>query len=307
MSKQILPYTELSVATAMAGSSIVAGKLLANTFPVFLSQGVSLIAALAVLFPASFRSRRKISSISKKDYLFMFLQALAGMFLFRVFMLYGLKKTTAVESGIITSFTPAALALLSFIFLKEKINCIKLTGISMSVMGVLIINVMEAGKSASSGDYSLYGNIMIFLAVICEALLTIFRKGNSKDITPIVCTYYVTLFSFILFLPVSLSEGLKFDFSSVSPEQWLYIVYYGVVVTAIAYILWFCGVSKVSAGTAAVYTSFMPISAVILSCTVLREAFTAFHAAGVSLSIAGMLLITFKRDNKKAFMKNQPE
>lgn len=44
------------------------------------------------------------------------------VFLFNIFLLYGVKSTGAVESGIITSTTPAMVGIISFLFLKERGN-----------------------------------------------------------------------------------------------------------------------------------------------------------------------------------------
>jgi drug/metabolite transporter (DMT)-like permease len=48
--------------------------------------------------------------------------------------LYGLKFTTAVESGIITSTIPAVLGLISFVFLKEQWTWSKGIGIVFTLL-----------------------------------------------------------------------------------------------------------------------------------------------------------------------------
>jgi drug/metabolite transporter (DMT)-like permease len=63
-------------------------------------------------------------------------------------------------------------------------------------------------------------------------------------------------------------------------------------VTALAYILWFSGVEKVPASTAAVFTGVLPISTVILSALLLGEQSTVAHLAGLACVLGGIGMIT---------------
>lgn len=93
MHKNLSAYLQMTLAMAIVGSSVVAGKLIVASFPV-----------------------------SKREWAILFLQALTGVFLFNIFLLYGVKFTGSVESGIITSTTPAMVGIISFLFLKERGN-----------------------------------------------------------------------------------------------------------------------------------------------------------------------------------------
>lgn len=298
MKKRTKAYIELSLGTGLAGSSIAAGKLMTESMPVFLSQTLSLIFALALLIPLLIRMEGHMPRIPKGDLLILVLQALLSMFLFRIFLLYGLKYTTAVESSIITGSTPAVTAVISFLFLKEKASWHKITGIACTVAGMLLINLIGHSSGAAAG--SIIGNLFIFLAVLGEALLTILRKITSNKVSNLAAATYITLFAFLMFLPVSIIEALSFDFAGMSGSQWLYIIYYGIAVTAVAYILWFRGVSKVPASTAAVYTGFMPVTALFLSLMVLKEVLSFPQLAGAAAILFGIIFVSSERESCKA-------
>jgi drug/metabolite transporter (DMT)-like permease len=95
-------------------------------------------------------------------------------------------------------------------------------------------------------------------------------------------------------LPFSLGEALRFDFSAPSPADWLPVLYYGVAVTALAFLLWFSGLSRVPASTAGVFIGVLPVSAVVLSYVVLGEPFVWLHLVGVSCVLLAILLIARK-------------
>ncbi len=66
------------------------------------------------------------------------------------------------------------------------------------------------------------------------------------------------------------------------------IIYYGVVITAVAFILWFQGVTQVSGSTAAIFTGVAPISAVVLSYVILQEPFQWAHVWGGLCVLVGI-------------------
>ncbi|WP_426446041.1 DMT family transporter [Paenibacillus sp. S-38] len=283
-------YLELSGAAVLIGSSVVAGKITALHLPVFFSQAVSLAAALLVLFPLTWRRRQEWLRLSRRDLLLLLLQAFLGMFLFRVLMLYGLQSASAVQAGILTSLTPAAVALLSVIFLKERLTPRLVFGVLCAAVGAACIGAPgwlgTASDAAAPASYA--GLLLILAAVAGEAALTIIRKLTASSVSPLTGTTCVTLFSFLMFLPFSLAEAVRTDLSALRMEDAALMLYYGVFVTALAYLLWFSGVSKVSASTAAVYTGCIPVSTVLLSYTVLQEPFSWAHLIGGAFVIAGI-------------------
>lgn len=289
MKTNISAYVCLAGAMALAGSSVVAGKVLTQQFPVFLASAASLLTALVVLMPLAWRAGGGLRRVPGKDLKILALQALTGMFSFRVFLLYGLKTTSAAAGGIITSTMPAVVGVVSFLVLREKPTWHKVGGIAAAVAAVLVLN--QAGRSGV-GDWSLWGSFLVFLAVLGEALFVILQKRLSQETPALTRTALVSLFGFVFFLPFAVYEGLKFDFAAVGWTDCLVLVYYGVVVTALAYILFYKGAAAVPATTVGVFGGFMPIASVLLSGLVLGEVLLPQHLLSLGLVVAGIALIS---------------
>ncbi|ANE46323.1 multidrug transporter [Paenibacillus swuensis] len=289
-------YIELTVAAMLVGSSVVVGKLTTMQMPVFLSQSASLAVALVLLIPLALNRRGASLRVRRKDLYSLLLQALLGMFLFRIFMLYGLKFVSAAEAGIVTSMTPAVVVCLSIFMLKEKLTRRLLLGVFCSLAGIISIQATGwftsvpsvASESSSPSTAPWIGLLLILAAVTGEAMLTILRKMTASHVSSLLGTTYVTFFSFLMFLPFSLVEATQYDWAAAGYRELGLVVYYGIFVTALAYLLWFRGVSKVSAGTAAVFTSCIPLSAMLLSYAVLREPFAWTHLVGGAFVIVGV-------------------
>ena len=285
--RHLQAYLQLGAAMCIVGSSVVAAKLITRTFPVFLAGGLRFAIAILIMIPLLAKAEG-IPAVTKKEMAVIFWQAFTGIFGFSVFLLYGLRYTTAAASGIVTSATPAVLGLISFGFLKEKAETRKIVGLVLAVGGILALNI--AGQSFRAAlPKSWLGNTLVFGAVVCEALFTILGKKASRRLTPLAVSTFAALFGLVMFLPFAVSEAIGFDFGAVPLQPWLAIVYYGVVVTVGGFFLLYSGVSKVPLGTAAVFTGILPLSSMILSVTILGERIYPSQIIGFLLILTGIV------------------
>jgi drug/metabolite transporter (DMT)-like permease len=306
MNEMISAHLKIIFAMAIVGSSVVAGKLLVESFPVFLASELRFLIAALILVPLLLK-REGIPAFSKKDIGILFLQALSGVFLFSIFMLNGLKYSTAMEGGIITSTLPAVVAVIAFIMLKEKLTRFTFIGIFLAVGGTLAINISGAFSDIERGAAPILGNLLIIGAVIGEALFIIFGKSISKRVSPLAISTMVSVFGVILFLPLAIYEATSFPLTEVSLKDWGLIFYFGVVVTVLAFVLMYQGIEKVPASTAGVLTGVLPISAVLLSSLILKESLSSFHVIGMVFVLAAIYLISVdsKAAKKEASLKEK--
>lgn len=290
MKFKLKAYLELTLAMIIAGSSVVVSKLLVEAFPVFLASECSLIIALIILIPLTYVSEGKFPKIDKKTIYILLFQSITGVFLFRILLFFGLKSTSAIESGLITSASPAMVAVLAYFILKERLYVNRVIGIIFVVTGILIVNIYNSSTLQFSNPNSLQGNALIFLAIICEALFSVLSKKNSSPISPIYRTTIITIFSAFCFVPFSIYDIYNFNFSHLNNTAYFSILYYGIFVSVISYILWFQGISKVPANNAAVFTGIMPISSILLSSIILNESILPIHIISVIFIILGIYL-----------------
>jgi len=290
--KAAIPYIKVATAMILIGSFVVVNKSLAGVFPVFLASELRLLIGAIVLTAIVLLRERRFPTVQKKDRLVFFAQSFFGVFLFSIFMLYGLTFTTAMEGGIITSLTPAAVGLISFVVFKEKLRWNQSLGIACAVFGALAINVFGGMFNTSWSLQSLWGNLLILGAVVGEAVFVTFGKLASKQVSPIAMAAMTSIYGAALFLPFSLYDVAHIDFASIGATEWMLILYSGIIVTVLAIILLNQGMAKISAGSSAVFTALMPTSAIGLSVLFLHEHFYWYHFLGISLVFAGIALAT---------------
>ncbi|QJT10789.1 DMT family transporter [Oceanidesulfovibrio marinus] len=291
-------YLYLSSAMVIVGSSVVAGKLMVVELPVFLSSALRFVIALAVLVPIMrLREGSCLPRLSSRNWRILALQSLFGSFLFTTFLLYGLGSTSPAAAGVITSTTPAWIGLIAWLAMGERPGRRAVAGIACALLGVLLINT--AGTSGHSGTVSLGGNLLVIAAVLCESLFLLMRKGVDQPLTALGASTAISLFGLVWFLPAGVVQAVQFDYAAASTGAWLAVVYYGLVITIVAYLCWFAGIVRVDAATAGVFTGLMPVSAVVLSMLVLGEAMTWPTLAGCALALAGILLISLAKGKEE--------
>ncbi len=247
---------EVVLAMALAGSSVVVGKLLSVRIPVFLSVELSLCAALAAILPAQIARRREIRLLGARELFLMFLQALFGIVLFRAFTLSGLRLTSALNAGVITSAAPAVMAVLARVILGERIGRAGSFGVFLAVAGLLLINLFGPARGAEPGHVA--GNLLVLAATVCEALLTIFRKTSGGRISSVTNTTILVAMSAVMMLPLALVDLKHFDIGRIEIVGWLSVIYYGAFATVIAYILWGDGALRIPASRTGIATAALP-------------------------------------------------
>ncbi len=286
--RELFGVLEVVLAMALAGSSVVVGKILSARVPVFLSVELSLCAALVAILPAQIARRKDLRLLGARELLYMFLQALFGMVLFRAFTLYGLHFTSALSAGVITSAAPAVMAVMAAGVLKEKLGRRQAAGVALSVAGLLLINLWGRGRTEAAG--SLAGNLLVLAATVCESLLTIFRKSSGGRIGSVTNTTVLVAMSAVMVLPFAVLDLRAFSLAEMDAVGWTSIVYYGAVATVIAYILWGHGALQIPANRTGIATAALPVSALVLSALILKEPLGPQHLLGCAAVITGIIM-----------------
>lgn len=285
-----LPYAQMTGAMIIVGSTVVAGKVISNGFPLFLASTLRFALASALLFPLVLRAEKPFHQIMKRDLLRIVLLSFFGNFLYSIFLLYGLQRTSATESGIILGTAPVVTATLSYVFLHERFGQKKMVGLLLVILGMVIINV--SGSAPFGTLHLVMGDFLIGGSVIGEALWTLFGKTVSVKISPLVLAALTTFCGLLFFLPFGIIQAIGFPFQTLPASGWLVVAYYGSVGTVGAYLLWYQGIPKVPASTVGMFVGIMPVSTVIFSSVLLKEPLLWTQVLGILCVLAALVCIT---------------
>lgn len=289
----------LCCAFVLAGTSVIAARLVTDKLGAFTITAVSLFFALLFLVPLCWKKLwETLRTLNGRDFLLLLVQALCGMFLFRMFLINGLRYTSPGEAGILTGATPAITAFLAMVLLREPVSGKKLTGIIGTVAGISLVQGLLTPGHQFSKEHFL-GNMLVLGAAACESLFNIFSRilvvkigaVEKRQFHPGVQTVIVSGIALLFSVLPALSEGALQSLAVIGVMEWLALFWYGVFVTALAFIFWYAGINRCSAFAAAAFSGMMPFTAMLLSVTLLGEVPGWLQWAGGVLIIGGMVLI----------------
>jgi len=282
-------YAVLVVQQLMAsGTHIVAKVVLeqVDAFTLTLVRTLISAAAMGVILLL----RGKSPSVRREDYAMFFWLAFLGVPLNQFLFLYGLRFTIPSNAALLYATTPVIVLVFSHFFLGERLTGLKAAGVVLGFAGVTIV-IFERGLSASM-DY-LFGNVMIFIAVIAWALYTVYGRKMIVKYGPIETSALSLIGGTILFLPVGVVSALHFSFGSLTTANWVQIGYLSIVTSVISYLLWYYALGRIEAGKVALFSNFQPIIVTALAVTLLGQTITLPFVVGGCIAIAGVVAAQF--------------
>jgi drug/metabolite transporter (DMT)-like permease len=287
-------YVYLALAMMLVGANIGFGKAVIAVVPVLVFALLRFVIAVIVMAPQFFKAAPRLA---RHEWLTLFGQAFFGTFLFTLCMLYGVQHTTATAAGVITSTLPAAVAILSRLILKERLQARTLASILLAIAGIAVLNLSK-GDSGDGGSTPLVGNLFIIAAVLCEATYVVLSKRLTQTLSPLRITAYSHLFGLLLMLPIGLSAALSFDFSVVTVSMWLLIIWYAVAASVIVFWLWLTGTKHVQANVAGIFTALMPLAAAFIGVVFLHESLGWAHFVALALVLTGIAVASWPQSVK---------
>lgn len=296
MSSRAKAVAALAAAMVLVGSSVAVGRVLVAALPIHFASMVRFALAAAVLAPLVVAIEGRFPRLSGRTLAVLLGQALCGSFLFTVCLLYGLKLTGAASAGVVTAATPAVVALMGWLFFRERLSARALTGILATACG---IGALHASAAPEVGPSPLLGNALVLCAVGFEAVFLLLRRAIDEPLSPLAAAMWVSVLGLTLFLVPGMVEAASLDARMLTPTALAALAYYGLGVTAAAYMLWFYGVVRVDAATAGVATGIMPVAALVFAAGLCGERVGARELAGCAGVLAGILCLAGTGEGKK--------
>jgi len=107
-------------------------------------------------------------------------------------------------------------------------------------------------------------------------------------------TYSCLVGDILLFLPACM-EGMPGNIAVYSAVDWSGIFYLGFFGSVLGFTWYYQGIKKIGASKASVFINFVPISAVILACLILKEKLDMSLITGAIMVIGGAYLTNRKQ------------
>ena len=285
---------------SLVGSYVALSKPLVAALPVFLLAWLRFGIGGAAMLHWLKKPIEEAPMTSQTKRL-LFLESFLGNFLFSICMLFGVSMTSAVTAGVVMATIPAAVALMSWMFLKERIGARTWAAVVCAVVGVTLVSLsknellaqVSIGLEANlTPKNTVLGTFLLLAAVLCEAAYAVIGKKLVGTLSPKRITALINLWGFALVTPFGLWAAWKFDFAAVAAPSWLLLVFYSLAASVWTVWLWMTGLKTIPAGKAGVFTVFLPVSAAAVGVLFLGESLGPLQALAFGVALLGVVLAT---------------
>jgi drug/metabolite transporter (DMT)-like permease len=293
-------YLCLALSMTLVGSYVALSKPLAAAFPVFLLVWMRFgIGGVAMLGWIKRPAQEEPLTAQTRGLLF--LQSLLGNFLFTVCMIYGVSLTSATSAGVIMASIPACVAVMSWLFLHERVAPRTWLAVACAVAGIALfaLSRQEHAAPASIGkdpENAIYmqwlGYALLLGASVCEGAYSVIGKKLTGALGPKRITALINLWGFALSTPLGMYFAWGFDFAAVPWSLWLLLLFYALAACMWTVWLWMTGLKAVPAAQGGVFTVLLPVSAALVGVLALGERFTPVQLLAFGMALASVVLAT---------------
>lgn len=162
-----------------------------------------LFTTMMLVIPVYLNNRSEFENLNRNN---LVMCLLSGVFLALHFATWiqSLQMTTVANSTILVSCSPIFVAAINYFLLKERINKSMVIGISMSLLGTIIIGM---GSSQGTGNSMLIGNILAFMGAIFVAGYLVIGGIVRKNVSAGVYVFIVYSVSAIVLFVMCFVTG----------------------------------------------------------------------------------------------------
>lgn len=234
--------------------------------------------------------------VDKKDILRLAALGFFGVALNQLLFFKGLSITTPSNAAIIMVSNPIVVLLLAFIFLKEKLSAVKLTGVALGTCGIVLLMFNRSSFSAAT----VAGDLYVLVNSASWAVYLILVKPLMNKYNTFTIVKWVFLFGFIYVLPFGYNELMQVDWAVMPLKIWLAIFFVVVFTTFVAYILNTYALRALSPSVVSAYIYMQPFLAALFGIYVVplfdnnapMDSITVSKVMAALLIFAGVYLVS---------------
>ena len=282
-------YLKLFFTAVFWGGTFIAGRIVAATVSPFSAAFLRFAIAGACLLAIMLSREKRLPALKPRQATGVVLLGLTGIFAYNSFFFAGLATIHASRASLIIACNPVLITVLSALIFGERLGPLRLAGTLMSVTGAVV--VVTRGELSQIWDGGIgAGELMIFGCVASWVAYSLIGKVLLEGLSPLTTVAYAALCGMLMLLPAAWINGLARDLAACRLQDWLSLVYLGVLGTVVGFVLYYQGIMRLGAGPASLFINFVPVSAIIMAYLILDEPVTPSLVVGAALVGTGVYL-----------------
>jgi drug/metabolite transporter (DMT)-like permease len=190
-------------------------------------------------------------------------------------------------AGLLISFGPIFVVLLSATFLKEKVGGKLKLALLLAVAGAFVLSLNDIGFLQVTGP------IAVILAAFMFSIFSVGSKPLVRDYGALPTSIWVAVIGTVFALPL-ISRQLFQQVLNLSLIGWLSVIYLAILSTVVANMILYTLVGTRAVSRLSVQLYLIPLVSLAGGILLLGESLTTFTILGASLLFAAVTLATHK-------------
>jgi drug/metabolite transporter (DMT)-like permease len=272
------------------GVSFIATKIaLAELTPVTIII-MRMILAVVLLFIIAKTTKRDFSIEWKKHRGILLLAMIAVFHLW--IQVTGLKYTTASNTGWIIGITPVFMALLGYLFFREKLRIINIAGIAVAFFGLLLL--ISKGDFSKIDLISNKGDVMVLASAFTWSVYSLVNKKITFSYPPLMTIFYLFLTMMVILIPFNISHEAVYSVLNLSGRGWFSVLFLGLICSGVSYVFWAQALKEMNSARAGSFLYFEPFITIFTAWLILNEQITFVIVLSGVIITTGVILVNKK-------------
>ena len=213
-----------------------------------------------------------------------------------------------IDVGIATTIHfiyPVFVTLGCVLFYKEKLGMQKIVALLIATSGIACFFFGVDMSAGFSGGTFLGLTLAIASGVTYAFYIIYMDKSGLKNQPVFKITFYVALMSSIAMGIYGTVVG-ELTLATLTTESWLISLAFSLLCTVVALSLLQIGIKHVGASTAAILTTFEPITSIICGVLLLGESVTFIKIIACALIMTGVVILSLSKTQKNEPIEAEP-
>ncbi len=250
--RNVLGAAQGASGMAIVGGSVAVSRALVHA-PLFAAQGIRYTIAAALLFAVG---RRRVRRPRGREWAWLAAVALSGLVLFNIAVVRGVQHASPAAIGVAVALVPMALAVVGAMLEGRRPRQRVLAAAMVVTAGSCLVE--------GFGHASVEGALWAALVLCCEAGFTLLALPVLPGQGSWGVSLHATWMGAAAYVVLALSFEGAGAFESLTAPQWGAVLFLAVMVTAVAFVLWYTAVSSLGPDRAGLLTGVVPASAALL-------------------------------------------
>ena len=249
-----------------------------------------------ILLPFTYKEILRLKDNIKKNLSLFYILGFTSVCIFTSFIYNALNYTQVINASLFNTAIPVTIILVCFLLKIEKTNLFQLSGLIISVLGILAIITKLDLNILLTLNFN-KGDLFMIVAIIAWGIYSAYLKKRTFDVSLLALVHIICTFGLIFLLPLFILDLMQGKTIEMNSNLFYILIYIAIFPSIGSYYCLAGAVSIIVANRAGIFLSLIPLFSTIFAILFFNEKFLFFHFIGSVLIILGLFLSNKKITN----------